>query len=198
MIAIAVIANNGMRVTQHQFGVETGKMIVNFLLLRGNIGKEGAGVSPIRGHSNVQGQRTVGISEKTKLVPLDKLKELYDFEPPREDGLTTVDACKGILDGSVKGFVSLGGNFARAIPERSLMETAWVKMRLSVQVATKLIRTHLLPGEVTYVLPCIGRIEIDKQATGSQAVSMEDSTACIHGSQGMRDPVSEHALSEPA
>lgn len=198
MNAKAVIANYGMGVTQHEFGVETVKMIVNFLLLRGNIGKEGAGVSPIRGHSNVQGQRTVGISEKTKLVPLDKLKELYNFEPPREDGLTTVDACKGILDGSVRGFVSLGGNFARAIPERSLMEPAWMKMRLSVQIATKLNRTHLLPGEVTYLLPCLGRIEVDKQATGPQAVSMEDSTACIHGSRGMREPVSEHALSEPA
>lgn len=198
MNAKAVITNYGMGITQHEFGVETVKMIVNFLLLRGNIGKAGAGISPVRGHSNVQGQRTVGISEKTKLVPLDKLKELYGFEPPREDGMTTVDACKGIIDGSVKGFVSLGGNFARAIPERSLMEPAWMKLRLSVQVATKLNRTHLLPGEVTYLLPCLGRIEIDKQASGPQAVSMEDSTACIHGSRGLREPVSEDVLSEPA
>lgn len=198
MNANAVIANYGMGVTQHEYGVETVKMIVNFLLLRGNIGKEGAGISPIRGHSNVQGQRTVGITEKTKLAPLDKLRELYGFEPPREDGLTTIDACKGILDGSVKGFISLGGNFARAVPERSLMEPAWRKMRLSVQVATKLNRTHLLPGEVTYLLPCLGRIEIDEQATGPQAVSMEDSTACIHGSRGMREPVSKDVLSEPA
>jgi molybdopterin-dependent oxidoreductase alpha subunit len=198
MGAKAVIGNYGMGVTQHEFGVETVKMVVNLLLLRGNIGKDGAGISPIRGHSNVQGQRTVGIAEKTKLVPLDRLKELYGFEPPREDGLTTVDACKGILDGSVRGFVSLGGNFARAIPERSLMEPAWMKMRLSVQVATKLNRTHLLPGEVTYLLPCLGRIEVDEQATGPQAVSMEDSTACIHGSRGFRERISEHALSEPA
>jgi molybdopterin-dependent oxidoreductase alpha subunit len=172
-------------------------MVVNLLLLRGNIGKDGAGVSPIRGHSNVQGQRTVGISEKTKLVPLDKLKELYGFEPPREDGLTTVDACQGIVDGKVKGFVSLGGNFARAVPERSLMEPAWMKMRLSVQVATKLNRTHLLPAEITYLLPCLGRIEIDEQASGPQAVSMEDSTACIHGSRGLREPISKDVRSEP-
>ena len=197
MKAKTVIANYGMGVTQHKHGVETVRMVVNLLLLRGNIGKPGAGISPIRGHSNVQGQRTVGISEKTKLVPLDKLKELYGFEPPREDGLTTVDACKGILDGSVRGFVSLGGNFARAIPDHSQMEPAWMKMRLSVQIATKLNRTHLLPGEVTYLLPCLGRIEIDRQATGPQAVSMEDSTACIHGSRGQREPVSEHARSEP-
>ena len=114
----AVIANYGMGITQHEHGVETVKMIANLLLLRGNIGKPGAGICPIRGHSNVQGQRTVGISEKTKLVPLDKLKELYGFEPPREDGLTTVDACEAILKQTVKGFVSLGGNFVRAIPER--------------------------------------------------------------------------------
>jgi molybdopterin-dependent oxidoreductase alpha subunit len=197
MNANAVIVNYGMGVTQHEYGVETVKMVVNLLLLRGNIGKEGAGVSPIRGHSNVQGQRTVGISEKSKLVPLDKLKELYGFEPPREDGLTTVDACRAIIDGSVKGFIGLGGNFARAVPERSLMEPAWMKLRLSVQVATKLNRTHLLPGEITYLLPCLGRIDIDEQATGPQAVSMEDSTACIHGSRGMRKPMSTEMRSEP-
>jgi molybdopterin-dependent oxidoreductase alpha subunit len=197
MKANAVIVNYGMGVTQHEHGVECVRMVVNLLLLRGNIGKPGAGISPVRGHSNVQGQRTVGIAEKTKLVPLDKLKALYGFEPPREDGLTTVDACAGILKGTVRGFVSLGGNFARAIPERSLMEPAWMKMRLSVQIATKLNRTHLLPGEVTYLLPCLGRIEIDEQATGPQAVSMEDSTACIHGSRGQRQPVGEHVRSEP-
>ena len=103
MSAKAVIANYGMGVTQHRHGVETVKMIVNLLLLRGNIGKPGAGISPIRGHSNVQGQRTVGISEKTKLVPLDKLAELYGFEPPRWDGLTTVDACEGIMKGRSAG-----------------------------------------------------------------------------------------------
>lgn len=194
----AVMGNYGMGITQHQHGVETVKMIVNLLLLRGNIGKPGAGICPIRGHSNVQGQRTVGISEKTKLVPLDKLKELYDFDPPREDGLTTVDACEAILKQQVKGFVSLGGNFLRAIPERELMEGAWRKLRLSVQIATKLNRSHLIPGEVTYLLPCLGRIEIDQQATGPQAVSMEDSTACIHGSRGQREPIGEHVRSEPS
>jgi len=193
----AVILNYGMGITQHRYGVEAVHMLVNLLLLRGNIGKPGAGISPIRGHSNVQGQRTVGISEKTKLVPLDKLKELYDFDPPREDGLTTVDACRGILDGKVRGFISLGGNFLRAIPERGLMEGAWQNMRLSVQIATKLNRSHVIPAEVSYILPCLGRIEIDEQATGPQAVSVEDSTACIHGSQGQREPVSRTAWSEP-
>jgi len=198
MSANAVIANFGMGVTQHKHGVETVKMIVNLLLLRGNIGKPGAGISPIRGHSNVQGQRTVGISEKTKLVPLDKLAELYGFEPPRWDGLTTVDACQGMLNGEVRGFVGLGGNFLRAIPERSLMEPAWSKLHLSVQIATKLNRTHVVPGEITYLLPCLGRIEIDNQAGGPQAVSMEDSTTCIHGSRGQRKPVADDLLSEPS
>ena len=193
----AVIANYGMGITQHKHGVETVKMVVNLLLLRGNIGRPGAGISPIRGHSNVQGQRTVGITEKTKLVPMQKLRELYGFEPPHEDGLTTVDACRGILDGSVRAFIGLGGNFARAVPERSLIEPAWMRMRLSVEIATKLNRTHLLPAEKTFLLPCLGRIDVDQQATGPQAVSMEDSTACIHGSRGQRKPVSPHLLSEP-
>ncbi|HET7886768.1 MAG TPA: FdhF/YdeP family oxidoreductase [Bradyrhizobium sp.] len=194
----AVIVNYGMGITQHKHGVETNKMIVNLLLLRGNIGKPGAGISPIRGHSNVQGQRTVGITEKTKLVPLDRLSELYGFEPPRWDGLTTVDACQGIIKGEVEGFISLGGNFLRAVPERSLMEPAWSGLRLSVQIATKLNRSHVVPGELTYLLPCLGRIEIDRQVTGAQAVSMEDSTTCIHGSRGQRRPVADTLLSEPA
>jgi len=197
MASNAVIANYGMGVTQHKHGVDTVKMIVNLMLLRGNIGKTGAGISPIRGHSNVQGQRTVGISEKTKLVPLEKLAELYAFEPPRWDGLSTVDACKGMLNGDVRGFVSLGGNFLRAVPERSLMEPAWAKLRLSVQIATKLNRSHIVPGEISYLLPCLGRIEIDEQATGPQSISMEDSTACIHGSRGQRRPVADNLLSEP-
>jgi molybdopterin-dependent oxidoreductase alpha subunit len=193
-----VILCYGMGITQHRFGVEGVRMLVNLLLLRGNIGKPGAGISPIRGHSNVQGQRTVGISEKTKLVPLDKLQELYDFNPPREDGLTTVDACQAILDRKVKAFVGLGGNFLRAIPERDLMESGWQRLRLSVQIATKLNRSHVVPADVTYLLPSLGRIEIDEQATGPQAVSVEDSTACIHGSRGQREPVSPLAYSEPA
>src|SRR5258708_28197884 len=112
----------GMGMTEHRYGGEAVRMLVNLLLLRGNIGKPGAGISPVRGHSNVQGQRTVGISEKTKLVPLDKLKELYHFEPPREDGLTTVDACEGVLTGKVKGFVGLDGSFPLATPPPVVVE----------------------------------------------------------------------------
>lgn len=188
----------GMGLTQHRKGVETVQMLVNLLLLRGNIGKPGAGICPVRGHSNVQGQRTVGITEKPELVPLDKLAEQFGFAPPRDKGLNTVEACEKILGGEVRAFVGLGGNFVRAIPERGRMEPAWRKLRLTVQIATKLNRSHLIHGEIAYLLPCLGRIELDRQASGPQAVTMEDSTSCIHGSLGMQPPASPHLLSEPA
>ncbi len=193
-----VIGIYGMGLTQHRLGVETVQLLMNFLLLRGNIGKPGAGICPVRGHSNVQGQRTVGITEKPELVPLDKLAKQFGFKPPRDKGLNTVEACEGILKGEVRGFIGLGGNFVRAIPERALMEPAWRKLRLTVQIATKLNRSHLIHGEVTYLLPCLGRIEADQQATGPQSVTVEDSTSCIHGSLGMQPPASVHLLSEPA
>jgi molybdopterin-dependent oxidoreductase alpha subunit len=192
-----VIAIYGMGITQHRSGVENVQMIVNFLLLRGNIGKAGAGVCPVRGHSNVQGNRTVGISEKPELVPLDKIDARYGFSSPRDTGMNTVEVCEAMLEGKVKAFLSLGGNFIRAVPEREAMEAAWSKLRLSVQIATKLNRSHVVHGEIAYILPCIGRIERDTQATGNQAVSIEDSTACIHGSRGARAPASKHLLSEP-
>jgi molybdopterin-dependent oxidoreductase alpha subunit len=185
-----------MGLTQHRKGVDTIKMLVNLLLMRGNIGKEGAGILPVRGHSNVQGQRTVGITEKPELVPMDKLRELYGFEPPMQKGLNTVEACEKILAGEIQAFIGLGGNFVRAIPDTNRMEPAWKRLRLSVQIATKLNRSHLVHGEISYVLPCLGRIEIDRQASGPQSVSVEDSTACIHGSRGRREPASDHLLSE--
>jgi molybdopterin-dependent oxidoreductase alpha subunit len=193
----AVLGIYGMGLTQHVKGVETVRMLVNLLLLRGNIGKPGAGPTPVRGHSNVQGQRTVGITEKTELAPIDKLKELYGFDPPTDKGLNTVEACKGIIDGSVKAFVGLGGNFLRAVPETGPMEAAWTGLDLSVQIATKLNRNHLFPGKAAYLLPCLGRIEQDVQESGPQAVSMEDSTSCMHGSRGKARPASPHLLSEP-
>ncbi len=191
-----VIGIYGMGLTQHRAGVEAVQMVINLLLLRGNIGKVGAGVCPVRGHSNVQGQRTVGITEKPELVPLDSLAEQYDFQPPREKGLNTIEACEAILDGKVKAFIGLGGNFVRAIPEREAMEDAWERLGLTVQVATKLNRSHLVHGAVSYLLPCLGRIEVDVQATGKQDVSVEDSTACIHRSRGVREPASPHLRSE--
>ena len=194
----AVLGVYGMGLTQHRNGVQNVEMIVNLLLLRGNIGKPGAGVCPVRGHSNVQGQRTVGITEKPELAPLDKLKEQYGFEPPRDKGMNTVEACEAMLARKVPAFVALGGNFLRAVPETVLMEAAWREIPLTVQIATKLNRNHVIHGKASYVLPCLGRIEVDRQAGGEQAVTVEDSTACIHGSRGMAEPAAHTLLSEPA
>ncbi|HEX3859419.1 MAG TPA: FdhF/YdeP family oxidoreductase [Pseudolabrys sp.] len=195
--AKSVIFIYGMGLTQHRKGVETIQTLVDVALLRGNIGRPGAGICPVRGHSNVQGQRTVGITEKPDKVPADKLKKLFNIDVPQEKGMNTVEACEGILAGKVRGFIMLGGNFVRAIPDHGQMEPAWRKMRLTVQVLTKLNRSALIHGEVSYILPCLGRIEIDNQATGPQAVSTEDSVGCMHGSWGQSLPASEHLLSEP-
>lgn len=193
-----VIGVYGMGLTQHVHGSQCIGLFVNLLLLRGNIGRQGAGMSPVRGHSNVQGQRTVGISEKPELVPLDKLAGMFDFEPPRDTGLTTVDACEGIIEGSVRGFVSLGGNFVRAIPERDAMEKAWRSMAVTVNIATKLNRSHLVHGRSAYLLPCLARSEEDVQASGPQSVSIEDTFSHIYGSVGKRTPAGHHLLSEMA
>jgi molybdopterin-dependent oxidoreductase alpha subunit len=193
----ATLGIYGMGLTQHAHGVDNVHMVMNLLLLRGNIGKAGAGVCAVRGHSNVQGQRTVGITEKPDLVPLDKLASQYGFEPPRWKGHTTVDACDAMIKGQVKAFVCLGGNVLRAAPETEAVEAAWRKLRLTVQVATKLNRSHVVHGEIAYLLPCLGRLEIDEQATGPQAVSTESSVAHFHGSRGQVTPASEDLRSEP-
>ncbi len=191
-----VILIYGMGLTQHRLGVENVRMLVNLALLRGNVGKLGAGLCPVRGHSNVQGQRTVGIADNPDLVPLDRLGEQHGFEPPRERGLDTIATCEGVIDGSVRAFIGLGGNFVRAVPDKSRIEPAWRKLDLSVQIATKLNRSHLVTGKTTFLLPCLGRIEIDRQRTGPQAVTIEDSLTCIHASRGQREPASPHLLSE--
>jgi molybdopterin-dependent oxidoreductase alpha subunit len=198
MRAKAVMGVYGMGLTQHRQGVENVQMLVNLLLLRGNIGRPGAGICPVRGHSNVQGQRTVGITEKPELAPLDKLAELYHFQPPRQKGMNTVEACEAICSEDVSAFIGLGGNFIRAVPETTRMERAWRKIPLTVQIATKLNRSHVIHGQASYVLPCLGRIEIDEQASGPQAVTMEDSTGCMHGSRGVAAPAAMTLKSEPA
>ncbi len=194
--AKAVIGVYGMGLTQHKLGVDNVRMLVNLLLMRGNIGKPGAGPCPVRGHSNVQGQRTVGISEKPELVPLDKLADRYGFEPPREKGLSTVDTCEGVLSGKVKVFIGLGGNFVRAVPDHHRMEPAWRELDMTVHVATKLNRTHLLAGRMGYLLPCLGRIERDVQGDAVQTLTVEDSTSCVHASRGHHAPASNLLLSE--
>ena len=188
----------GMGLTQHVGGVDTVQTLVNIMLMRGMVGKPGAGFGPVRGHSNVQGQRTVGISEKTELVPVDLLEKFYDFTAPREKGWDTVEACEAVKTGEARAFLGLGGNFVRAIPDHDVMEPKWRALDLTVHIATKLNRSHLLPGKTCYLLPCLGRIELDTQATGPQSVSMEDSFSTIHGSRGRATPASETLLSEPA
>ena len=193
----ATIACYGMGLTQHRSGVLAIQMLSNLLLLRGNIGKPGAGIFPVRGHSNVQGQRTVGITEKPELAPLDRMAEQFGFDPPRKRGLNTVEACEAVRDRSVKAFFGLGGNFIRAIPETDIMERAWRQLQLTVQILTKLNRGALIHGKAAYLLPCLGRIEIDRQATGAQFVTVEDTTGRFHASHGQVEPASEHLLSEP-
>ena len=195
--AEAAMIAYGMGLTQQVRGVENVQLLVNVLLLRGNIGKPGAGVLPIRGHSNVQGQRTVGITEKPQLVPNDKLKELYGFDPPQQKGMNCVEAAEGVIEGKVRAMLQLGGNLVRSLPDHNQLLPAWRKLRLTVQIETKLNRSCLVHGEVSYILPCLGRSEIDEQATGPQNVSMEDSTACIHGSRPYAKPASRELRSEP-
>ncbi|MCC8404450.1 FdhF/YdeP family oxidoreductase [Paraburkholderia sp. MMS20-SJTN17] len=197
MNANAVIAHYGMGLTQHRMGVQNVRMLCNLLMLRGNVGKPGAGPSPVRGHSNVQGQRTVGITEKPELAPLDQLAKQFSFEPPREKGMNIVEAFEALLDGKVKAMFNLGGNLVRSIPDRVRTEPAWATLELTVNVATKLNRSHLVHGKRSYVLPCLSRIEIDRQESGEQAVSMEDSTACFHGSHGVVEPAAPTIRSEP-
>lgn len=193
-----VIGVYGMGLTQHVHGFENIAMLLNLLLMRGNIGRAGAGICPVRGHSNVQGQRTVGISEKPELVPLDKIAAQFGFDPPRDKGMTTVEVCEAVLDGTVQAFVGLGGNFLRAIPDQARIEPEWEKIRLTVQIATKLNRSHLFNGRTAYLLPCLGRSELDEQASGPQTVTIEDTFSHIHGSRGHRTPASPHLKSELA
>ncbi len=193
-----VIGVYGMGLTQHSHGALNIAMLVNLLLLRGNIGKDGAGCCPVRGHSNVQGQRTVGITEKPSLVPNDRLRELFGFEPPMEEGYVVTEALQAAMDGKVKAIVSLGGNLCRALPESDRVEQAWSDLDLTVMISTKLNRSHLFPGRSAWILPCLGRAEIDRQATGNQAVSVEDSFSGINGSVGKRTPASDRLKSELA
>ena len=196
--AKAAMGIYGMGLTQHREGVQSVRMLASLLLMRGNIGKPGAGICPVRGHSNVQGQRAVWITEKPELAPLDRMAELFGFEPPRLKGVDVIETAQGVIDGRVRAVLQLGGNLVRSLPERGLLEPAWRKLRLTVMITTKLNRSHLVHGEVAWLLPCLSRIEIDRQATGPQIVSMEDSTSVIHPSRGLREPASPALRSEPA
>jgi len=198
MKAERVIGVYGMGLTQHTHGSVNVGMLVNLLMLRGNIGRLGAGICPVRGHSNVQGQRTVGIAEKADLIPMDKLRQLFDFNPPLKDGVNIVEMVEGLIAGSVKASICLGGNLLRAVPDQQRMEQSWAQQDLTVIISTKLNRSHVFPGKSAYILPCLGRAEVDEQASGPQAVSTEDSFSMISGSTGHLSPISEHLKSELA
>jgi molybdopterin-dependent oxidoreductase alpha subunit len=184
--------------TQQEHGVDTVREIVNLLLLRGNIGREGAGPSPIRGHSNVQGNRTCGIDNHPTPAFLARLDEVCGITSPREHGLDTVATIEAMRAGEVKVFVSLGGNFAMAAPDTDATFEALRNTDLTVQVSTKLNRSHLVHGRAALILPCLGRTEKDTQRGGEQGVSVEDSMSMVHLSYGMRKPPSPHLLSECA
>ena len=184
--------------TQHEHGVDTIREIINLLLLRGNIGREGAGPCPIRGHSNVQGNRTCGINHRPDTAFLDRLAEVCKIDPPREHGLGTIETIKAMHRGEVKMFVSLGGNFALAAPDTPHTFEALQNCKLTVQVSTKLNRSHLVHGERALILPCLARTDKDHQASGPQGVTVEDSMAMVHMSRGMKEPASPQLRSECA
>jgi molybdopterin-dependent oxidoreductase alpha subunit len=186
-----------MGLTQHKNGVENIREMVNILLMKGAIGKPGAGTCPVRGHSNVQGDRTMGIWEAPKPAFLDKLEEVFDFQPPREHGYATVPAIQAMHQGKGKVFFAMGGNFLSATPDTEYTADALRKCEMSVQVSTKLNRSHLVTGETAIILPCLGRTEQDMQASGQQFVTVENSTGKVHTSQGELKPASKHLLSEP-
>jgi molybdopterin-dependent oxidoreductase alpha subunit len=166
MKASAVIVCYGMGITQHRHGSENVQQLVNLLLLRGNFGKPGAGICPVRGHSNVQGDRTVGIDEKPKPELLDRIEKVFGFRPPRTHGHTVVDAVAAMIDGRAKVFIGLGGNFVAAVPDKSIAEAAMRRLRLTVAISTKLNRGHLVHGEQALILPCLARSDIDIQSSG--------------------------------
>ncbi|GAB2326341.1 FdhF/YdeP family oxidoreductase [Streptomyces griseoincarnatus] len=187
-----------MGLTQHKHSVPMIREIVNFLLLRGNIGRPGAGVCPVRGHSNVQGDRTMGIFERPAPAFLDALEREFGFAPPREHGYDVVRAIRALRDGEAKVFFAMGGNFVSASPDTEVTEAAMRRARLTVHVSTKLNRSHAVTGARALILPTLGRTERDLQASGEQFVTVEDSMGMVHASRGRLEPASPHLLSEPA
>ncbi|MDO5746013.1 MAG: FdhF/YdeP family oxidoreductase, partial [Micrococcaceae bacterium] len=193
-----VIVTWAMGLTQQKKGVAAIKEIVNLLLLRGNIGKPGAGASPIRGHSNVQGDRTMGIWEQMPPAFLDAIEEEFGFDPPREHGTDAVQTIAKMRDKEMKVFVAMGGNLVAAISDTHAAEAAMENLEMSVQISTKLNRSHTVVGEEALILPTMGRTEIDRQASGIQFVSVEDTVCAVHPSWGQVEPVAPNLLSEVA
>ncbi len=198
MAARRIIVCWCMGLTQHKNAVATIQDVINFLLLRGNIGRPGAGPCPVRGHSNVQGDRTVGIWDRPKKEFLDKLGEVFFFEPPRKHGYDTVESIKAMHDGRAKVFFAMGGNFVSAPSDTEFTAEAMRRCRLTAQVSIKLNRSHLVTGRTALILPCLGRTEIDRQASGQQFMTVEDTMGVINPTRGNLEPASPRLLSEAA
>jgi molybdopterin-dependent oxidoreductase alpha subunit len=188
----------GMGITQHRHAVATIQMLLDVLLLRGNIGRPGAGPCPVRGHSNVQGDRTMGINERPPASLLDRLETVFDVPMPRQPGHDVVGAIGAMARGEIDVFFALGGNFAAASPDTGLTRTALRRCKLTAHVSTKLNRSHLITGRRALILPCLGRTELDLGPNGPQAVTVEDSMSMVHLSAGANPPASDKLLSEPA
>ncbi|MBK7426400.1 MAG: FdhF/YdeP family oxidoreductase [Saprospiraceae bacterium] len=187
-----------MGLTQHKNAVDTIKEVVNLLLLKGSIGKPGAGTCPVRGHSNVQGDRTMGINEKPPQAFLNSLEKFYKFTPPQHHGLDVVEAIKAMNEGKLDVFIALGGNFLSATPDTQFTAEGLTKCKLTVQISTKLNRSHLVTGNEALILPCLGRSDIDSTGTEAQHVSCENSMGVVQSSKGSLEPISPEMLSEPA
>lgn len=194
----ATIITYGMGITQHNKGTANVRLIADLLLMRGNIGKPGAGICPLRGHSNVQGNRTVGITEKPGAEFLANLQRVFGFTPPSGHGHDAVKALQAMIDGEARALICLGGNFAVAMPDSERAFPAMRQLDLSVHIGTKLNRSHLLVAKQTFILPCLGRTELDVQESGRQSITVEDSMSMVHASSGKLRPASRHLRSEPA
>ena len=194
----ATIVSYGMGITQHSKGTSNVQQIANLLLLRGNFGKSGAGICPLRGHSNVQGDRTVGITEKPNASLLDAIERVFGFKPPRAHGHDALGAMQAIIEGRSKALICLGGNLAVALPEPAQCHRAMRTLDLAVHIGTKLNRSHLLVAKQSFIFPCLGRTEQDIQATGPQSITVEDSMSMVHASSGKLPPASPQLRSEPA
>ena len=193
-----IIACWAMGLTQHKNSVETIQAVMNFLFLGGHIGRPGAGPCPVRGHSNVQGDRTMGIWERMSDGFLDRLGKEFVFEPPRAHGADTVETIQAMSSGKIKVFIGLGGNFLSATPDTNFTARALATCRLTAHVSTKLNRAHLITGRTALILPCLGRTEIDRRACGEQFVTVEDSMGIVSSSRGHLEPASPELLSETA
>jgi molybdopterin-dependent oxidoreductase alpha subunit len=192
----SVIICYGMGLTQHRYGTTNVQQVANLLMMRGNFGRPGAGICPVRGHSNVQGDRTVGIDEKPNAELLGQIEKVFGFRPPQHHGRSVVDSLQAMIDGQSEVFIALGGNFIAAVPDEKVVKQAMRRLKLTVGINTKLNRGHVVHGQEALILPCLARSDIDVQTTGRQSITVEDSMSMVHASGGLVEPPSQDLKSE--